>query len=484
MNLTKVTDSSMFCHPLSRSEMSNHTRPECIFGRHSWIQDRVFMKPSRYNLFFRSKNGATLAFNSASAALAEILPENLPAIQRLLDQPDSAQTDEERAFRSALDEGRYLVPDQLDELTALKIRNRSQRFGNQTLMLTIAPTLACNFRCDYCFECKTAARMDQDTEKAVLEFAAKRIRRCEEIYVTWFGGEPTLCIETIERLQLRLRELAAQHQVSVRPSAIITNGYLLDAAIATRLKNAGVEEAQVTLDGPAEIHDTRRKLANGRGTYQRIMENLKQSAEILQIGVRVNVDRLNIDSTRGILDDLRANGLIDKVFLYFAQVTASTTVCADIRDRCLSTEEFSRGQIDMYQKLIDSGFFNIEYPMLAPGGHCGADVDNAFVIGPNGDLFKCWEELSTDHSHTIGSVFQPQPNGPQLETLHTYMGWDPFERAGCRECEVLPICMGGCPRHAIHQDDKTRGACCSWKYNLREMLTLRHQCELGKEAGS
>ncbi len=442
------------------------------------------MKPSRYNVFFRSKNGATLAFNSASAALAEILPENLPAIQRLLNQPDTVHSDEERAFRSALDEGRYLVPDQLDELTALKIRNRSQRFGNQTLMLTIAPTLACNFRCDYCFESQSAFRMDKATENAVLDFAAQRMGRSEELYVTWFGGEPTLCLETIERLQQGLRELAAEHQVSVRPSAIITNGWLLDAAMATRLKIAGVEEAQVTLDGPAEIHDSRRKLANGRGTYQRILENLKQIAGILQIGVRVNVDRLNIDSTRGILDDLRAHGLLDKVFLYFAQVTASTTVCADIRDRCLSTEEFSHSQISMYQKLIDSGFYQIEYPMLAPGGHCGADVDNAFVIGPNGDLFKCWEELSTDHSHTIGSVFQPEPNGPQLETLHTYMGWDPFERAGCRECEVFPICMGGCPRHAIHQADKTVGACCSWKYNLREMLSLRHQCELKKEAAA
>lgn len=440
------------------------------------------MKPSRYNILVRSHNGTTLAFNSASAALAEILPDKLPIVHRLLSD-QTAHTEEEREYLTALTDGRYLIPQHLDELVALKIRNRAQRFGHQTLMLTIAPTLSCNFRCDYCFESQSALRMDLRTEQAVLDFAAKRMRRSEDLYVTWFGGEPTLCLETIERLETGLRDLASQHQVAVRPSTIITNGYLLNAAMANRLKNVGVDEAQITLDGPAAIHDSRRKLANGRGTYQRILENLKQTAGILQIGVRVNVDRLNIESTQGVLDDLRSHGLLDKVFLYFAQVTASTTVCADIRDRCLSTEEFSRGQIEMYQKLIDSGYYQIEYPMLAPGGHCGADVDNAFVLGPNGDLFKCWEELSVDHSHAVGSLFDAEPTGTQLETLHSYMGWDPFERSGCRECEVLPVCMGGCPRHAIQQTDQTKGACCSWKYNLREMLTLRHQCELRKEAG-
>ena len=440
------------------------------------------MKPSRYTILFPSDNGATLAFNSASAALAEILPENLATIQRLLNDPSSAHTDQEQTFRDALIEGRYLVPDRLDELTALKIRNRSQRFGCQSLLLTIAPTLSCNFRCDYCFESRTALRMSREAEQALVDFAVKRMSRAEELYITWFGGEPTLCLDTIERMEAALRQYAAERHLSVRPSTIITNGYLLDRAMATRLRDSGVEEAQITLDGPAEIHDARRKLANGHGTYHRIIENLRQSVDILRIGVRVNVDRLNIDSTVGILDDLRAHDLLDKIYLYFAQVTASTTVCADIRDRCLSTEEFSHGQLDLYRALIDRGFYQIEYPMLAPGGHCGADVDNAFVVGPNGDIFKCWEELSTDHSHSVGSVLQSEPTDHQLETLNRYLGWDPFERQGCRECEVLPVCMGGCPRHAIEQTDQTKGACCSWKYNLRDMLTLRHQCERKREA--
>jgi uncharacterized protein len=122
--------------------------------------------------------------------------------------------------------------------------------------------------------------------------------------------------------------------------------------------------------------------------------------------------------------------------------------------------------------------------MLAPGGHCGADSDNAFVVGPNGDLFKCWEDLSADHSRSVGSVFQSEPTEVQHQTLHSYLAWDPLEKSGCRECEILPICMGGCPRQAMQQANATTGACCSWKFNLKEMLMLRYLCDLQKEANS
>ena len=439
------------------------------------------MKPSRFNIFQESDSGATLAFNSASAALAEILPDKYPIIQRLMTSPGSASTDEEKQYLAALTEGKYLVPAEMDELGAMAVRNRRQRFGASTFLLTIAPTLACNFRCDYCFEAQSNCRMDRDTEQALLTFAEPRVKRSESLFITWFGGEPTLCIDTIERMQLGFRQMAARFEIPMQPSAIITNGYLLDRTMATRLKELGVCEAQVTLDGPAPVHDTRRKLANGRPTYERILSNLEQSAEIIRIGVRVNVDRLNLETTGQILSDLRQRDLLGKVAVYFAQVNASTTVCADIKDRCLTTEEFSRGQIGLYRKLIDNGFYAIEYPMLSPGGHCGADSDNAFVVGPNGDLFKCWEELSTDHSHTVGSVFQSEATPIQRQTDHAYLSWDPFVKSGCRECEILPICMGGCPRQALRENHPTTGACCSWKYNLREMLSLRYLCDLKRQ---
>src|SRR5512142_469963 len=101
------------------------------------------MKPSRFNIFLQHENGNTLAFNSTSTALAEIEACHYPVIERLLQEPASASTDEEKQFLDALIEGRYLVEDLVDELEFLKVHNRRQRFGGTVMMLTIAPTLAC-----------------------------------------------------------------------------------------------------------------------------------------------------------------------------------------------------------------------------------------------------------------------------------------------------------------------------------------------------
>lgn len=442
------------------------------------------MKPSRFNIFINSEHGATLAFNSASASLAEILPEKYPIIERLMKCPESVANEEEAQYMQALLEGQYLIDDSIDELTALKVRNRRQRFGSSVFMLTIAPTLACNFRCDYCFENQSAHKMSRETEEALLKFSEGYIRKSTGLLVTWFGGEPTLCLATIERLQKGLRELCERFDVPMQPSSIVTNGYLLDADMATRLKDAGITEAQITIDGPARVHDARRKLAGGGGSYARIMENIKACADILRIGVRINVDKDNFSSAVEVLHDLHAHGLMSKVYPYFAQVQASTGVCADIRDRCFSTEEFSQEQVEMYRKLMANGFGGVEYPMLAPGGHCSADTDCSFVVAPSGNLFKCWEELSADSADSVGSVHQNEPTSEQLKKQFSYLAWDPLEKAGCRECTILPLCMGGCPRHALQQNSPSTGACCSWKFNLNEMLMLRYLCDLRKEVNS
>lgn len=48
--------------------------------------------------------------------------------------------------------GEMLVDDDCDELAQIAVLSRAARFASNTLNLTIAPTLNCNFRCPYCYE--------------------------------------------------------------------------------------------------------------------------------------------------------------------------------------------------------------------------------------------------------------------------------------------------------------------------------------------
>ncbi|SYZ72588.1 putative Radical SAM domain protein [Candidatus Zixiibacteriota bacterium] len=439
------------------------------------------MKPSRYNIFIDLGENRRLAFNSVSATLAEIFPEDLPIVEKLLQKSARPESPKEKEIFEVMLEGGYLVDEGVDELEFLKVKNRSRRFDKATFMLTIAPTLACNFRCEYCFENQRKEKMTEEVERALLAFSEKHIKRSEAAVITWFGGEPTLCVPTIERIQTGIAALAQKYDVTMEPTSIITNGYLMDRKMAERLKAVGVAEAQVTLDGPRETHDKRRKLHNGGGTYDRIMANLRESADILKIVIRVNVDKSNYLESLAILKDLRQNDLISKIYIYFAQVNDADGVCADVKGQCLTTRDFAVNQVKMYRDLIDNGFYQIEYPSIAPGGHCGADTDGSFVVTPTGDLFKCWEEIAADKSLSIGNIMDDDPAPYQKINRNQYLAWDPFEKKFCRECDVLPICMGGCPKHGMNQNNRDIGSCCNWKYNLNDMLSLRYLCDQRKE---
>lgn len=72
---------------------------------------------------------------------------------------------------------------------------------------------------------------------------------------------------------------------------------------------------------------------------------------------------------------------------------------------------------------------------------CGAVTNNSFVIDPNGNLYKCWDEIGRKKG-CIGNV----TDGIELNNTVIYYGaYNPVEDNQCRKCNLLPICMGGCP---------------------------------------
>ena len=154
-----------------------------------------------------------------------------------------------------------------------------------------------------------------------------------------------------------------------------------------------------------------------------------------------------------------------------------------MRDHCYGDEEFSQTLVQIYDRLLSMGISQIEYPRVLSGAaFCGALSDGYYVVSPAGDLFRCWEELSTDSSRSIGNLFSTEPTEQQTRNSDAYRNWDPFALTECRECDILPVCMGGCPLRGIQLKTTTRGTCLPWKYNLKEMITLKYACETAKPA--
>jgi uncharacterized protein len=434
------------------------------------------MKASRYNRIFQASNGSWLAFNSWSTALAELEPSSIEFVRALLSDPDktACDDDEKRAIRESLIDAHFLVEDDTDELAELHADVFRDRFRTDVLCLTIAPTLDCNFRCDYCYEEHLKVHMSTRVQDELLAFVGAQARRLERVAVTWYGGEPLLpkAYPIVQRLS---RELTAQcKERGIHYAAeIVTNGFFLDRERMLELVQFGVDRVQVTLDGPRASHDARRHLVGGRGTYDRIIANMKECVDLASFQVRINVDRRNSMSTIEVLEDLQREGIADKVRVYLAQVTEEGAACGNIQEFCYSREEFARTEVELYKAAAEKNLPLARYPFRIAGAFCIADRLNGYVVSPTGALFKCWHDVTLSPEKSVGSLIDPQ-QPYQKANEDRWLHWTPQSRKGCRECDVAPLCHGGCPVEAMAHPEADRGSCEPFKFHLEPLLELRH----------
>lgn len=160
-----------------------------------------------------------------------------------------------------MSKGNYIVHDDMDELKLLKYRNYNGKFSSGALGLVIAPTLACNFACPYCYETPKAGLMDKKVQDSLIEMIEENAKNKNNISITWYGGEPLLAKEMIFDFSQRAIEICERENVKYS-AYIVTNGYLIDEETIENMKKAKITGAQITVDGPPSIHNKRRILKN------------------------------------------------------------------------------------------------------------------------------------------------------------------------------------------------------------------------------
>lgn len=134
---------------------------------------------------------------------------------------------------------------------------------------------ACNMDCRYCFYQDVAANRAQgfsgmmtlETAEALVSSAmAYAEDSCSFLFQ---GGEPTLAGLDFYRAFLALEQKYAKPGVAIQNS-IQTNGYLIDDAWAAFLHGNRFLTG-LSLDGPAQYHDSNRLDRAGKGTFNRTM---------------------------------------------------------------------------------------------------------------------------------------------------------------------------------------------------------------------
>jgi uncharacterized protein len=400
------------------------------------------MKDSRFNIWVE-RGDSVYVFNGLSGALLRIPKEDHQPVLDWVNGGDGLNCSPK--VLAQLARGLMLVPDDADEVESLARRYADSRNATNRFALTIVTSLGCNFDCPYCFEAKHPSIMDSDVQDLVLQVLDEQLPHIANFAVTWFGGEPLVGKKPLLELSDRFIDRCDRANVEYG-AGIITNGYLLDPETCAQLRDRRVSNAQVGLDGPPDIHDRMRPLAGGNPSFWHIVKNLHHAVEYMQITIRVNLDAANFGRTEELLKILAAEGFSQKLSVYSAQLVAVADAGAPSASygQCFTNHKFARAELEFDTMAQAYGFTSHSLPRPT-GAPCTAVRKNELVVGSKGELYKCWESVGNPNE-TIGNIRDYKDiNG----RLHKWLGYNPFANSECRGCIALPVCMGGCARHAI-----------------------------------
>jgi uncharacterized protein len=142
-------------------------------------------------------------------------------------------------------------------------------------LLVIQPTPFCNLNCDYCYLPDRASTVR--ISEAVLERTFERVMASRHVQdsftVVWHAGEPL--VMPISFYEEAFRTIQEVNHRGIRiDHSFQTNGTLLNADWCDFLDRHAVRVG-VSVDGPAFLHDARRKTRSGRGTHDRVMRGIR-----------------------------------------------------------------------------------------------------------------------------------------------------------------------------------------------------------------
>ncbi|HEC31157.1 MAG TPA: SPASM domain-containing protein [Deltaproteobacteria bacterium] len=264
-------------------------------------------------------------------------------------------------------------------------------------------------------------------------------------------------------------------------AAIFTNGYLFDREMALKMKRYHVRMAQISLDGPPEIHNKRRPLKTGGGTFDRILQNIKDISDVMPILLRFNLDKTNAnpDILSRLLDELEKKEIPKEsnINVDLAQIQPFTAACVEFaKAKGFDRRDYGKMIVKLAPLIIERGYYFADYRLAPVPACCPSTWTHSIIVAPNGDIYRCLTTIG-DKREIIGNIFQSTMH--LTRNLAKWLAWNPFERKQCQECNILPLCMGGdgCPYPDVAAKGYVRSKirCSPLKFNMKEMIELVYE---------
>jgi radical SAM protein with 4Fe4S-binding SPASM domain len=315
-------------------------------------------------------------------------------------------------------------------------------FNKLPVLSEIALTYRCNLKCRFCYAgCGENTKVSPELSTAQLSTLLDMIFNEAQVpSVSFTGGEPTLRPD--------LPELVKHAKKTGFWVNLITNGTLVTKELAVKLKDSGLDSAQVSVEaGNAGLHDP---IAAVPGSFERTMSGIEN---IRDAGIRVHtnttISALNRNALEGIVDMVKRLGL-DKLSMNMLMPAGSAITNIDetfisYTDIGPLVESVKRaaeraGLEFMWYSPTPVCIFNpVEHGLGNKG--CAA-CDGLLSVAPNGDVLPC-----SSYPKPMGNMLENKGKFGQLWHSEGFRHFQrkEFAHDDCKKCEKLAMCNGGCP---------------------------------------
>lgn len=324
--------------------------------------------------------------------------------------------------------------------------------------LSLAVAQKCNLGCTYCYAQQgsfggNAASMPTEIAKASVDRLFEGIEPGGTVTLAFMGGEPL-----VNRATLHAAARHAAREASIRKVKV---GFTLTTN-ATLLLPEDIDlfhdyrfTVTVSIDGLQASHDRLRPFASGRGSYERVRENVSRLLAYPDRSFRV-LARVTVTPDNLELPVIMA-GLLEMGFdgIMFSPMLSAPSGKEEMQsgdlDKLLDQliqcgerflDELRRGRILPVSNVIETlqrihRRTKDHYPCGAGGGYMAASAD--------GGLYAC-HRFVNDERGRMGSVSQGVDPGKQAEWLaerHLQ------SQLPCSTCWARHLCSGSCHYEVI-----------------------------------
>jgi uncharacterized protein len=286
--------------------------------------------------------------------------------------------------------------------------------------------------------------MSSDTARKCVEFALKNLPEGKRLDLCFFGGEPLLRFDLIREITEYSYKRSAEEGIPIQ-IGITTNGTLVTSEIIDFVSEQRINLC-FSIDGPRELHDSRRSYLHGSGsfadTFNKLMLALKR-LDTVEVNAVFGPD--TIKSLPRCLKFFLDSGV--SVIHFNPDITASwpDELNTGLHDIFSQVAEF---YIDSYNKgqevavnLIDSKLVLFIKGGYSPGDMC-AMGDGEWGFSASGNIYPCERFIGTDENSyfCLGNIHTGLDLTKRCALRSRRGNNDP----NCSNCSLKKYCMNWC----------------------------------------